>query len=144
MTRLQKQIVYSDRYNKNLLKGPQTCIYCGLFAEERDHIPPLAWIREHPDADCVLVWTCKECNHVLSSQPLYTIEERCRFLIKKYKRKYTKVLKIPNWSNEELSTVDESLQLYILDGLNQKKTAQERLKYLKLSRKKRVESWMNN
>lgn len=142
MSRCQREYVYGHKYKKILLDGPQTCIYCGLFAEEKDHIPPLYWIRECSEADCVLVWACKECNHTLRNQLLYTIEERCKFLYKKYKRKYAKILKIPNWSNKELSDIDKSFQLYILDGLTKKRATQERLKYLRLSRKKRIESWM--
>ena len=142
MTRQQKDYVYRDKYSRKLLDGPRTCIYCGLFAEEKDHIPPIYWIRDHPDVDCVLVWSCKECNRVLSSQPLYTIEERCKFIIKKYKRKYAKYLRIPNWSTKELSDIDEDFRLYILDGLAKRRSIRERIKHLKLSRKKRIESWM--
>lgn len=143
MTRLQKQTVYNDRYSRNLLKGPQTCIYCCAFAEHKDHVPPLKWIREHPQADCVIVWACRECNHLLWGHPLYTIEERCKYLIKKYKKKYSKILKIPRWTDKELSEVGESLRNYILTGINEQKEIKRKLKFLRLSRKLRVIAWLS-
>lgn len=143
MTRLQKNAVYNNRYSRNLLKGPQTCIYCCAFAEHKDHIPPLKWIRDYPQADCVIVWSCKECNYLLSGQPLYTIEERCGFLIKEYKRKYSRELKIPRWTDKELLSVAKSLRNYILFGVATQREVKRKLKFLRLSRELRIIAWLS-
>lgn len=118
--------VYEGKYKKNLLSGPQICHYCGMPARHMDHVPPLS------KANCFsgpffLVWACKECNYALNALPLATISDRCEFLKKKYERKYSKILKIPDWDEEELRDVSSSLRKYILKGISHRNSIRMRL-----------------
>ena len=64
---------------------------------------------------------------MLKAYPLYTIRSRCEFLKKKYRKRYSKVLKIPDWNERELSEIGKSLKKFILKGILSRDNIRTRL-----------------
>src|SRR5258706_15462377 len=60
-----------------------TCIYCGDWHQVNDHYHACSWqgVRFNNGNT---VPSCEECIYLLSNRPIFTISDRCRFLIKKY------------------------------------------------------------
>ncbi len=55
------------------------CTYCGFPANQRDHLNPKA--RNMGRSVGITVWACRECNVTLSDRPFFTIEDRAKFLL---------------------------------------------------------------
>ncbi len=66
------------------------CEYCGDPAQCRDHVIPRSYLRNTGKPNWRRDWTvysCNQCNNVLGSRLLITIEERAEFLLDYYQRK---------------------------------------------------------
>lgn len=68
-------------------KKGDTCTYCGEPAEEKDHAPPIKWMKLKQPAffkerkiPLLVVPSCFECNRTLGGKELFTIEERQLFI----------------------------------------------------------------
>lgn len=118
------------------------CYYCGMPAEEEDHVVPRAVVRKSlvgafdPDAynDVIkrrglTVPVCKECNHLLHDSYQRTLEGRKRQLKQKLRQKYKKLLKMPNWGERDLSELGETLRSHIEMGLADRDILRHRIKW---------------
>ncbi len=132
----------SDRCRYADWKGRQTgspntqpCEYCGMPADSIDHVPPQTvrpFMMESglsKRIQFVSVWACRECNCYLGAKALFTIEERKRFIKKVLRLKYKKYLKIPDWSDSELSRVGYTLEKAILYGIIMKEMVISRINW---------------
>ena len=106
----------------------EPCVYCGEIAEVQDHVIPRSYLREinrsrrwdrFKTGDW-LVPSCAECNSTLGSELLPSIPSRASFLLKKYKRKWNKVISYPIWSEEEINELSGSFKTTVQDLLNLK------------------------
>ena len=75
------------------------------------------------------VAACKECNSLLSNSIQDTLAERKKLLKQRLKRKYKKILAIPNWKDEELVIMEYNMKKYILDSLKLRELTRLRLEY---------------
>ncbi len=94
------------------------CVYCGMPASSIDHIPPRHMRRQFSAIDLSAVHerevpACLECNSALGARPLLTITERRDYVKAWLRRRYTKYLKIPNWTDAELLELGENLRRMI-------------------------------
>ena len=91
-------------------EGPleSKCIYCGLGAEDIDHVPAQAWRpiiiekgleKEFPFVE---VKACHECNIILSAKPLWTVDSRKRYIKKYLVWKYKKYLNVEGGLTQRL------------------------------------------
>lgn len=106
------------------------CIYCGDIGSEWDHVPPKCKRHLYPSSTYKLVESCFDCNRMLKGNDLPTIELRKEFLIKKYKIKYGKILRIPEWSNEELLNLGMNLRIKVIESLVKRSMILKRLLFL--------------
>ena len=70
-------------------KSDDTCEYCGEQATCRDHVIPRSYLRATGKPNWRRDWTvpaCHECNVLLGSQLLVTIETRAEYLLERYLR----------------------------------------------------------
>lgn len=118
---------YEDHYS---IYG-NLCFYCSGVAECIDHCPPLTLMMYYPTAPKILVKACNECNRILSARPLPTLISRLELLIKKYRKRYAKILTLPQWEHEEIAELSGSLKQYISDKQDSKKYAIAKLSYMK-------------
>ena len=102
------------------------CYYCGLPATAIDHVVPqkllrmLATLEDEPVSNVLInenrvltVHCCRECNSLLSSRYDETLLARKRRLRKILTKRYRRVLSTPNWSDEELEAMGDSVASYI-------------------------------
>jgi hypothetical protein len=114
---------------------PYPCRYCGMPADTIDHIPPraarerlqeLGLAARFPDIE---VWCCHECNCLLGARALWTIELRKRFVKLALRRKYARFLRIPSWTDAEISRLGPNLKDSVLAGIIMREMIEERLQY---------------
>lgn len=118
-------------YKKHSSLREWKCFYCGDFGNTKDHIPAISYARFFPEAEKILVRACYLCNTGLGNKPFNTLQTRCEFLLKYYKRKYKKYLSQPHWSDEEMDEINGSLQSTIHIAMKNKRYAEEKINYLK-------------
>lgn len=103
------------------------CYYCGEPATSVDHVIPQAMLktlRSLGDAYVtgilvrfgrrLTVPACKECNSVLGASYQDTLAKRKRELKTRLRRRYRKLLRMPDWTDTELAHVDGWLQDYVI------------------------------
>lgn len=98
------------------------CVYCGLAADTKDHIPPQAY---RPFLESVgekrypflLVPACKECNSALGAKALWTVHARKEWIKRRLERKYKHYLAIPGWEDGEVRELGPSLSQEVIRGL---------------------------
>ena len=98
------------------------CEYCGVAAEEVDHIPALSVRARMAMAplprgvEYLEVDTCRHCNLILKDRPLLEFRERRAFVKKALKRKYAKLLSQPRWDPEELNELGPGLRQAVISA----------------------------
>jgi len=82
-----------DRSTKLNGEDVAICYYCNSIAYERDHVPPLAYVRDQitfgnydilTELPLLIVPACKPCNRNLAAKPLLTLEKRLLFIRKNF------------------------------------------------------------
>ena len=114
------------------------CAYCGEFADTFDHVIPVSHKyvnRKLEVGNKEAVPCCRECNETLSNVFLHTISSRSDYLIKRYKKKYKKVLNTPNWESDELEEMGANMVRSILARMDMRDIVQERLQHLSDTKK---------
>lgn len=122
------------------------CTYCGQPANSRDHViakrmrevVELRYGFMSKEASKVpdTVPACLECNSIAGAKLFLTISAKRRYIQIELRRRYSKLLKSPNWTKKELDEIDHGLRSYIITCLNQKIILLDRISY----RGKRVSS----
>lgn len=99
------------------------CTYCGLPADTVDHVPPLKALGVYGSeyfygmgVQPSTLPSCTECNVELSCRSLWWVDDRCAFLVERYKRKYFDLLDRPSWSQDEINELDGMLRGYVEDS----------------------------
>lgn len=105
------------------------CFYCGCPAASIDHVPPRS-VRPTLIEFQVTRWpfveveACHECNCYLGAQPPWTLPERKAKVKEHLKRKYGKYLRMPNWTEHEISEMGRG----IFDLINESQILKELIK----------------
>jgi hypothetical protein len=113
-----QQIQETKRWAAHRMRGAESCVYCGDWYECRDHYVPVSWLglqRHYTSGDCVPC--CQECNLLLGNVRIFDLSQRALFLGDRYQITRSKVLNLPNWSDEELKEIGYSLCKLIKRGL---------------------------
>jgi hypothetical protein len=104
-------------------------------ADTVDHIPPQSVRRFLADRGLdkkykfIEVWCCRECNCLLGARALWTIERRKKFIKVALRKRYKKFLRIPEWTDREISRLGPGLQPVVLNGLAIQQLIESRLRY---------------
>jgi len=116
----------------------EPCYYCGLPATGIDHVIPQALLREflffqgegldYPsDVKFYRVPSCKQCNSALGSRMFRTMADR-RQAVKDYlQRKYAKLLRSPDWSEDEMAELGKTLRSHIRGRMALKTLVRQRI-----------------
>lgn len=116
------------------------CFYCGAPADSIDHVVPKSLLRDladDPQAQALLtargrileVDCCRQCNSLLGSDYDQTLAERKARLRRRLRRRYARLLDMPDWTDSELGHMGRYLQQYILAHSAQRDWVRERLTY---------------
>lgn len=116
------------------------CFYCGQAADSIDHVVPKSLLRDladDPQAKALLIARgrilevdcCRQCNSLLGSDYDQTLAERKARLRQRLRRRYARLLNMPDWTDSELGHMGRYLQQYILAHSAQRDWVRERLAY---------------
>ncbi len=121
-------------------KEGDCCYYCGRQATQIDHVVPQSTIRmiamstENITYDlmknrALTVHSCGECNRLLSDSYQDTLIERKAELKKRLRRRYKKILEMPDWNEKEFEGLEWFFQSDIEYHLQKKELVKKRLKW---------------
>lgn len=119
---------------------PLACSYCGVPADSIDHVVPRSLLRDladDPQAKATLIARgrilevdcCRQCNSLLSDNYDQTLAARKARLRVRLRRRYARLLDMPDWSDSELGHMGRYLQNYILTHGAMRDWIRERLTY---------------
>jgi len=111
------------------------CTYCGLPGQGIDHIPPqsirpilleLGFGFRYPFLE---VPSCHECNELLGTRAIWQLPSRKRFIKATLRRRYKKLLAMPEWSLEEIKELGPNCSTFVLQSALRRRTLIDRLKW---------------
>jgi len=120
----QYRYKYSELYNIEGLSD--NCIYCGEYADTKDHVIPVLFMKlliEAGDTETrsTIVPCCLECNCIASSRVFSSLYEKFKYIRSGLRLKYEKMTGV--WSHEELKSMGRSIRKnYELDTYILKKS----------------------
>lgn len=87
------------------------CEYCGDPRECWDHVVPVSFINSLPENlltsyDLIKVPACTECNMIASDHIFQNLPQKRGYIFSRLEAKYYTLLKMPNWTNSEVETLD--------------------------------------
>lgn len=115
--------------------GALVCVYCGEIADTKDHFIPRAFVKRvrelgwHDPSTFLLVPACKECNSTAGSEVFALLKDKRNYIHNCYKRRYKKILEMPDWTQSELNELGPTLKSSVLQGINAKKRLKARLRW---------------
>lgn len=117
--KLRRHSLYDHLYDRRGELG-DPCVYCGIPSSGWDHIPPIVHIARMHDAGAEIeavprkVPACGECNSLLGSVLLTTIQARRHELKRRLREKYRRIVSMPEWDEDELAELStEDAREYI-------------------------------
>jgi hypothetical protein len=120
---------------KKQLTG-EACYYCGLHADARDHVIPVSVWRsyeslglEPPKQRILIVPCCSECNSLLGASIQETLADRKKAIKKILRKRYAKILAMPEWYDDELEALSPKLQEWVRASIAVKEAVKERLEW---------------
>jgi hypothetical protein len=98
-----------------------------------DHVPPVVFASSVTTSlKKYLVPCCKECNCISYTQVFLSVDHKRVWLKAKIASRYKKILNSPDWSEEDLADMEDTLRLSIISMALYKKGIQRRLDYIYL------------
>lgn len=116
-------------------KSATPCHYCGCPGGTIDHVPPqsarpiilkFGLEKQHPFVE---VHACSECNSLLGNRALWKLSQRKKFIRRALRRRYKRLLNLPNWTPEQLNELGHTLKSYVQAGLLAKIILKERISW---------------
>ncbi len=118
MNRKQKMGRYHKFYMRFWVN--EKCYYCGDKAGNIDHVPPIDYVYsygrdavESNGITLLLVSCCTNCNELLGSKALLTLDTRVVYLYGRIQKKYSSVLESRHWEQDELDQLGRTLRGYV-------------------------------
>lgn len=88
-----------------IARDMRMCVYCGEVAEEVEHVVPRC--------SGFLTWTvpaCGECNRIASGNVFESFADKRAFIKSGISMRHAKVLRMPEWDEEEIREMGPTLQ----------------------------------
>lgn len=101
------------------------CVYCGASATAKDHFAPVSVVASLMSMGLrvsgkFLVPSCGECNGIAHDSIFVSIGAKRRYIQGRLKRKYSKLLNMPDWTEEELDEMGYMMRSAIIGGIAQR------------------------
>ena len=119
---------------KSIALAEWRCVYCGEIGDSVDHVPPtsvrptlrdMGIAHEYPFLE---VRSCRECNSALGPDG-WTISERKKLIKRWLVRRYARVLRMPDWTPDELLDLGPNLAGHVSIGVFKKRIIERRLRF---------------
>ena len=109
------------------------CAYCGVMAEERDHVIPACYnSTRHENATYYhhnVVPVCCECNSMLCAKYIPTVADRAAAVARMLAIKHRAMLSLPDWDDDELEEVSDRMRKQIKAKLKCRDLLRARIAY---------------
>jgi len=135
---IQDKKIYEQLYKRAVVTEEDVwiCFYCGETADTVDHHPPISRVTDYralygEPKEYIKVGCCKECNAILSNSITETLKERKKLLNDKLSRRYSRILRQPDWSSTDFkeAKLKGKLKRYVKNKDSEKKQVLKRLRY---------------
>lgn len=126
--RYLNRAMHDSKYNK-IETYDNVCIYCGNQANVLDHVPPVSCAQLYKSGH-IRVPACKSCNKHLYNLDIPRINDRKKYLLEKFLKKYKKHLDMPKWHDDEIDELEGDIKKFVKDGIRIKKAIIKRLSFL--------------
>lgn len=128
-TRLFCQNACKTAYNReNRLR----CFYCGSLAASRDHITPVSTSGKPRGFECdELVNSCLDCNYRMNDLYPYSLISRVEHLALSIYKQFKLDSAVPQWNDEEIEELGQSLRQAVKAKIEERKIATERYLHIK-------------
>ncbi len=106
------------------------CYYCGMIATSFDHFIPRVLIKEGLFTEHQrLIPACQQCNSILGARVFPTLALRREAAKAGIRKKYARILNIPEWTEEEIEELGYTLKTRVRAGWKLKQLIRYRLAY---------------
>ena len=107
------------------------CTYCGVqWGETRDHVTPVSFTHFSRTFDGTkTVPCCKECNALLGNRMFVSVPTRAAYLAGRLKEKNKKLLRIPDWSEEDLEEMSPRMAKSIKATIDERDMMKQRIEH---------------
>lgn len=129
-----------DRLTSEDLEAGSRCVYCGVLAECRDHVVPVAYSHitgrrkaAFKNQKRNLVPACNECNRLAGSNVFAVLDDKRAFIRGALSVKYKKILDFPIWPEDEIAELSPKLRRIVRLKLSAKHVMQNRLDWPNVS-----------
>lgn len=112
---------------KKLAYPPGVCVYCGISAETRDHLLPRTWTGESVRRNVLTVPACRQCNTAINDRYAPSITARRKLSHDYIARKNARLLRMPEWSPDEVAELGDSLRSTVERGVFNRRLTRARL-----------------
>lgn len=137
-TRLIK--TYNHLYERLYTEEGFLCFYCNAPADTLDHSPPLTWVEPYgvkafkeAQIPFALIPCCAECNTFLGDRKLFTAEDRLEYLINKYHKIQSKLVR---WTLDEISEMGDSFKRTLKVTFDRNSEIDRKIEALEIRRSK--------
>lgn len=103
------------------------CVYCGVIAGTKDHLLPRTWTGEAVRRKVLTVPACGECNSTISDRYAPSITERRAIAHGRIRKRKSRVINMPVWTEDEIAKLGAGLRSTILKGVHDQKLTLARL-----------------
>lgn len=91
------------------LRSRSLCAYCGEAATDVEHVVPRS-----SKLPTYTVPACKECNGIAGAIVFPSFLAKLNFIQKRIRVRYAKVLKVPEWTDDEIEEMGYAMQQQII------------------------------
>lgn len=124
---------YQIQHQAQMDKLSLICTYCGFESDlELDHVIPVAYLgsRKWDSSKQWIVNCCRQCNMFAGASYFGSIPDKARFIAKRYKSKFAKILRFPSWTQEDIEELSYTLRQGISESVLFKNMVKRRIDYL--------------
>ena len=129
----------TDSHYKMKFAWYKYCVYCGQMANTVDHVLPVTFayslnlnspgVRKELGQGLNKVPCCSECNTLASNAAFVSILEKRRYVQKKLRGKYKRLLVFKPWDEDELVEVSSNLRDTIVQSMHKRMLVESRVNY---------------
>lgn len=107
-----------------LCKESRSCFYCGELATEDEHVVP-----RRCQTETWIVRSCKECNSMAGGEPFASVVDKIVYIRDKRRKKYSRLLSIPEWTLEEIEEMGHNMRVAIKASMIAKEVVTSQLSW---------------
>lgn len=114
----------------------KNCTYCGCVADTRDHVTPFSYNDSTGKRKSAfrgqkenIVPACKQCNSIGSNKHFDGVDKKREYIQERLEQKYKRLLKIPDWSEEEIKKMGHKFRKEIRLKMIAKRWVWNRIAY---------------